>query len=258
MSLRGFRKRGRVIALIAVGLAVGCSDSTGPDDELSDADREAVAQILTNSSVFATSPAAGFAVFFLDGLEGLGQMSATSAAQLQRQVADGVSFSLNNAAADEYDGFGFIVDFSISSQGVTQSGWMAGVVGMADLDLEAATAGELVSAFLMDLESTTAPSTGSGTIEEATAFATYWDGSSNYIGTSGMVDVTASSFGGDSNDCSGSAQGITVTCSYTAGTMTGSFAFEAQELLGEQTYTQAPISFVNLPAVRMSLTTTVN
>lgn len=248
-----------MLALTGAALLNGCGDSTGPDGDLSDSDKQAIVSILTNTSALAASPAAGFAAFFLEGLDGFGTMSSTAAAaQVQQAVSEGLSLALNRGAADSYEGFGFVVDFSFSSQGQTVAGWMAGYVGMADLDLNAGTVGELVSAYLMDLQSTSVPNTGEGTIAGGTAFATYYDGTTNFLGTSGTVTMTASSFGSGNTDCSGSAQGITVNCSYSSGTMSGGFDFNAQAFTGGSTYTQVPIAFTGLPAVRISMSTTLN
>jgi hypothetical protein len=259
MFVKGSSFFGRsTLAVVGAALLVACGDATGPDGDLSDEDKQAIVSILTSTSALAASPAAGFAAFFLDGLDGFGPMTASAAAQVQSAVTEGLSLAVSQGAADAYDGFGFIVDFSVSAQGETFAGWMAGIVGMADLDLDAGTVGELVSAYLMDLESATAPSSGTGEIGEGTAFATYYDGATNFFGTSGTVAVTSSSFGGGQTDCGGSAQGVTVSCSYSTGTMAGNFDFEAQAFTGGTTYTQVPIAFSGLPAVRIALSTNVS
>jgi hypothetical protein len=103
-------------------------------------------------------------------------------------------------------------------------------------------------------EEGTLPSSASGTIEGGDVFAWYTSTNTAYYGTSGAASVSSSSFSG-STDCSTSQGGVTMDCSYSAGRMSGNFNFTAETFQGAS-YTQAPIVFSNLPAVRMILSVT--
>jgi hypothetical protein len=93
------------------------------------------------------------------------------------------------------------------------------------------------------------PTSESGTIgSDEFALATYWDGMDTFWGTSGSVSFSGSSFSG-STDCS--QQGV--TCSYSTGAMSGSFEFESETLGGGMTWTQVPVSFSNMPTVKLTV-----
>ncbi len=249
---------GAVTVVTLVSMGCGSDGLTGPNGDLSDNDKAAIVQALSSTGGLTGSPAAAFASFFVDGLSGLGQMTASSAAQVDQAVNAGLNMALSTGAAASYDGFGFLIGYDISSGGTSVTGWMAGIVGFNNLNTSANTVDNLVSAFILGTDGTTPPANTSGTIGDVSAFATYYGSSTSYFGNSGTVGITSSAFSGGSTNCGGSAQGVTVTCSVTSGTMAGNFAFQATSLGGAQTFTQVPIDFQNLPAVNVQISTTLS
>ena len=185
----------------------------------------------------------------------VGRLDAgTVNAALHTAIDRALNLSVAGTQASAYEGaVGIAIQFDLSAQGTSESGWFYGVFGWNGINTSTNTVDEWVIVGGAGEESTL-PSSASGTIESGDVFAEYANGTTYYFGTSGTANVSASSFSG-STDCSASQQGITVDCSYSAGTMNGDFQFTATTL-SETTYTQPKVTFTSLPAVRMTISIT--
>ncbi len=235
-------------AVFALGL-VACGDDgnelTGPNDSgFTAAEKQALTSALLNSGVLAGTPAGAYAALVVNLFDEVGTISASQSAAIDNAIREGISLAAAASAANSYEGaIGIQVGFDISGG----QGWVSGVLGWNGLDTEAGTADQIVAVYSTGDDSDMPPATWDGTPGAASdVVAVYWDGES-YYATGGSASVTASSFGG-SSDCSVQ----TFTCSYSTGTMSGSFDFEASSI-SETTFTQVPITFSNLYAVKLMI-----
>ena len=247
--MRLSKKWGVLAVVLAIG-AGACGDST--TGALSDGEKQALTTALTQ----ADNTFGGFAAFAVDAIGATGKLSAATSQAVSRAINEAVRLSTNGIAASEYDGVGFAIDYTLTNGGETTQFWFLGVVGWNGLSGTTVTELVVVGGFGFD---EALPSSASGVIEAGEVFATYVNSGSVYFALTGQGSITGSSFGGGSTDCgSGTEQGLTVECSYQTGTMNGDFDFEAEHETTTATYSQAPVAFTGLPALRMTLTATVN
>ena len=252
---------------LAVALAAGCSsDSSGGGSSLTPTEKTALAQALFNSDALeGLGPAAGFAGFIFTQIDQVGSLGAGAQAAVNRAI----DASISGVRAASYEGaIGMQLIYTVTSGSQSESGTYTGVLGWDGLTVAGAnsTVDEAVSAGAATLSGTTPFSSGTIQLNDAGTstygIGTYYNRATNsaYISTSGTFSLTGTSFGGSSSDCSVSAQGITVTCSYILGSMSGSFGFDADQWqgTGPATYTQSTINFASLPSVRMTITIAVN
>jgi hypothetical protein len=228
----------KALALVC-GLAVvaACgSDNNGPDGstDLSSEETTALTQALvTNGSLGAG--AAAFAPFALSQLQSSGKMG-------------------------DYDAVGVQVNYTVTVSGQTTSGVLSSIIGWQGLNTTAHTADKIIAASQSSTGGTF-PGSITSTFGTAATIGSYYELStaSNYVATTGTFNLTAASFGTDTHGCNSSSGGVTVTCSYSTGTMTGSFAFEADKFngSGSATFSQPTTQF-NLPALRVTITITSN
>jgi hypothetical protein len=234
---------------VAMAMAAGCGDDDNGGQSLSTAEKQALVNALQ------TTEFGGLAAFVVDVVGSVGTLDAgTVNTALTKAFDNALSLSaVGSQAADYEGGVGIALQFDYDVEGEAYSGWFYGVFGWNDINTTNNTVGEwvMVGGFGED---GTLPSSASGTIEDGDLFAWYSMNNTAYYGTEGEASVSSSSFSG-STDCSTSQQGITIDCEYSAGRMSGNFSFVAMSF-GEATYTQAPITFSNLPAVRMILSVT--
>jgi hypothetical protein len=239
--------------VVAVVLAMGagaCGDST--TGALSDGEKQA----LTTALINADDQFGAFAAFAVDAIGSTGKLSAAAAQAVSRAINEAVRLSVNGIAATEYDGVGFAIDYTLTSGGETTQFWFLGVVGWNGLTATTVTELVVVGGFGLD---EALPASATGSIEAGEVFGTYVNSGSVYFALTGQGSITGSSFGGSSTDCgSGTDQGLTVECSYQTGTMNGDFDFEAEHETTTATYSQAPVVFTGLPALRLTVTATVN
>lgn len=237
------------VALV-VSMAAACGDDNGgTTQDLTTAEKQALVNALS------TTEFGSLAAFVVDVVGEVGTLdAATVNSALTQAFEQALSLSsVGSQAADYEGGVGIAVQFDYDVQGEVFSGWFYGVFGWNDINTTNNTVGEWVMVGGSG-EAGSLPASASGTIEDGDVFAWYSLSNTPYYGTEGTASVTGSSFSGGT-DCSASQQGITIDCSYSAGRMSGDFSFVAMSL-GEDTYTQSPISFSNLPAVRMILSVT--
>jgi hypothetical protein len=236
---------------VAMVVAAGCGDDGSPSGgDLSQAEKTALANAL------ATTEFGGLASYVVQVVGEVGKLdAATATAAVNRALANAMSLSATGTLSASYEGaVGIAIQFTEDFQGEIFQGWFYGVFGWNDINTSNNTVGEwvLVGGFG---ESGTLPSSASGTIEDFDVFADYSSNNVLYYGTSGEASVSSSSFSGNT-DCSASQQGITIECSYSVGQMNGNFEFVAMQATGTGTYTQTPVQFTNLPALRMTLSIT--
>jgi len=236
---------------LAMAVAVGCGDDSGPGgSDLSQQEKTALANALANTEF------GGLASYVVQVVGSVGTLDANSATSaVNAALTNALSLSATGGLAAAYEGgVGIAIQFDYDFQGEVFTGWFYGVFGWNDINTSAGTVGEwvLVGGFG---EEGTLPTSASGTIEDFDVFADYSSNNVLYYGTSGEASVSSSSFSGNT-DCSASEQGITIDCSYSVGTMNGNFEFVATQVSGSGTYTQTPIQFTNLPALRMTLSVT--
>ena len=249
----------KVGTVAALAFAVACGDSTGPGS-LDQAQKTALDNALTASGALAASPVAAFASFVVNSLQEAGHMSGASSAQLSSDIESSINASV---AGTDYDAVGLVIDFTVPAGGQSYTGAASFVFGWSGLSTSTNTVSEFVSAGIVDLGTTTAP-TGTrsipGVSETQVATATWYENatSSQYAATSGSITMTPGSFSG-STACPGSDQVQTVTCTFSTGTISGNFAFESALInqgSGAATYSQPQINFSSLPAIKVSLTVT--
>lgn len=254
------RRLGPVSVLVAFALALGgCGDDgpAEPQEGFGAAEKAAVVNALQQSGALSQTPLAGFAGFaglLLEGVTEVGSLEPGQAAATNQVVHDALDLAVANALAESYEeGFGISVTFDVITQTQQLNGFMTGVVAWNGLSTSANTVDELVMAALFGLETATLTE-GTGTIgsQPAEAFGVHWNGSETFFATSGTVDIGPTTFAGPTGDCSTTVQGFTVTCTYQAGTMSGDFEFIALSAQETQ-YVQSPVSFTNLPAVKVTI-----
>jgi hypothetical protein len=236
---------GAVAVVLAMG--VGCGDDDGGPGDLTTSEKAALAEALE------TTEFGGLASYVIQVVGDVGTLDAgTAASAVNSALAKAMSLSSTGSMAAAYEGaVGIALQFTYDFEGEVFTGWFYGVFGWNDINTSTNSVGEwlLVGGFG---EEGTLPSSASGTIEDGDVFAYYALNEVQYFGVSGEASVSSSSFSG-STDCSVSEQGVTVDCSYSTGTMNGSFEFDAERFSGTGSYTQTPITFSGLPALRMTI-----
>jgi hypothetical protein len=245
---------------LAVAVAAGCSDSTEPTGEdISQAEKTALASALTQSGALAAIPYASFASVAVQLVGKVGSLQASTAASaaLTSAVEEAMRLGIAGVAGTSYEGaVGFILDFDITSTELTESAYFVGIVGWNGVNTSTSSVDELVVAAVYG--DGAAPNSVTGDIgtftETKYAYGAYWDGASVFFGTDGMIAATGASFGGGT-DCSASQGQFSYTCSYSAGSMNGNFEFMAEDD-DSGTYTQAPVSFSGLPALKITISIT--
>jgi hypothetical protein len=246
--MRLSRQWGVVAVVLAIG-AGACGDST--TGALSEGEKDA----LKTALITADPGFGGFAAFALDAVGTTGKLSAAASQAVSRAINEAVRLSMNGVAASEYDGVGFAIDYTLTSGGQTTQFWFLGVVGWSGLTATTVTELVVVGGFGTD---GSLPATANGLIEDGDVFATYVNSGAAYFALTGQGTISGSSFGGGSADCgSGTDEGVTVECSYQTGTMNGDFDFEAETQTGTP-YSQELLAFTGLPAVRLTVSATVN
>ena len=219
---------------IAASVAACGSDNNGPDGsvDLTAQQTAALSAALVSNGTLG-SEAAAFAPFALSQLQSAGSFSG-------------------------YDAVGVQVNYTVSASGTTQSGVMSSIIGWQGLNASAQTVDKIIAASQFSTGGTF-PSTVTGSFANSGTIGSYYDRStaSNYLATTGTFNITGATFDGGSKSCDSSGGGITVTCSYSTGTMTGSFGFSADRAngTGPATFDQAVTSF-ELPAVRLTISIT--
>jgi hypothetical protein len=239
--MRLSRKWGVLAVVLAFG--IGCGDDGGPGDDLTQQERQQIA-----NAVAGTVPFGGIAV---EHIESFGKLNPGGAAALRRAAARGLSMASSAVAATEYDAFGMILDITETVQGEQQHFWIIAVVGwsgLTDTGFE-----ELV--LVIGGGDGDVPAAASGTFEDFDVLGVYLAGTTAYAAVTGDAAMNSSSFGGSVGDCSTAFQGFTVDCEVQVGEMAGDFAFEAENEAGG-TYTQSPVEFAALPTVRLTMTAT--
>ncbi len=235
---------------LALVVAAGCGDDNGPTSSLNQQEKTALANAL------ASTEFGGLAAYVVQVVGEVGTLdAATATSAVNAALTNAMSLSSTGGLAASYEGaVGIAIQFDYDFQGEILQGWFYGVFGWNGINASAGTVDEwvLVGGFGEDAN---LPSSASGTIENLEVFADYSNNNVYYYGTSGTATVSSSSFSGNT-DCSASEQGITIDCSYSVGRMNGSFEFDAETLSGTSTYTQTPVNFSNLPALRMTLSIT--
>jgi hypothetical protein len=239
------------VTLGAVLMAGGCGDDGGPGGggDLSDSEKTALIAALTNASL--EGGFGGLAAFAVLEIGEVGKLNPAASQAVARAVDEAVRLSASGIAATEYDAVGFAVDYVYDIGGQSYEGWFVGVVGWNGITGN--TVNELVVVYGIGIEGSPQGSV-SGSIEDFDAYAGYETGGVYYYGTTGDVNITSSGFGGTSRNCSSEVEGFTFECTIRLGTMSGNFEFVASRLTGTGTYTQAPVDFTGLPALRMSIT----
>lgn len=229
----------RIKALaLTCGLAVvaACGSDNGPNGstDLSSEETTALTQALVVNGSLGSS-AAAFAPFALSQLKSSGKMG-------------------------DYDAVGVEVNFTVTVAGQTTSGVLSSIIGWQGLNTNTQTADKIIAVSQNSTGGTFPPSI-TGTFGTGATIGSYFDRStaSNYVATTGTFNLTSGTFGTDTNDCNSSSGGVTVTCSYSTGTMTGNFAFSADKFNGSGAATfNQPTTQFELPALRVTITVSSN
>lgn len=240
--------------------ALGPDDQENEDGEWGAAQQTALLSALTTSGVFAASPVAAFAPMVVATLSDVGTISASQVAAISQAVESGIQMARSATLSSTYNGaFGIQVGYEVD--GI--EGWFVGVLGWNGINAETSSVTQLISVYHADTGSNEPPATHSATIglddalqhtppsgaaNHHLAVGTYWNGTDTFWGTNGAMDFTASSFSG-SNDCGQ----VSFSCTYSTGSMSGSFDFDAQTLIGGMSWSQVPVSFSSLPAVKLMI-----
>lgn len=256
-------------ALVAAAVvSTACGSSTAPTTGLTTQEQTALINALTSSQAL-TSNGSVLAPFVVQTVGATGTLNVSAAPSV---VAKGLSADVSGIDASSYDAVGFQVGFSITITGLgTETGGFSGVVGWAGYNASTETIDELVSAGAVELGGQAAPGTGTYPIVPATAdtvpgqtygTGAYWNRTqgatgTTYFATDGSFSLSSASFGSSMTSCPSSSTGGqgTVTCSYTTGSMGGSFNFNAVAATAA-TFTQPTTTFSNLPAVQLNITYT--
>lgn len=231
-----------VVALVA--FAAACSENGG--DSLNLAEKTALSQALTTSGALTgAGPAAGFGPVALFMLPNIGALSAGTAA------SSALNASLSGVRAATYEGaVGVQVIYTSGSTSQT----FTGVIGWSGLNVTASTVDEVVSAGALTSSTTPVGNGSNTTINGSTGFGAYWlrtPQASYSPGSTGNFELTTGSFTGTQVDCASLAE--VSQCNYRTGTMSGQFNFTAQRVGATGEYTQTPVTFSNLPAVRVTI-----
>ncbi|HEU4699877.1 MAG TPA: hypothetical protein VFS40_11905 [Gemmatimonadales bacterium] len=247
-----------VVAATVFAVSACGGDGSGPSGggELSKSEAQALATALTTSGAMGSSGAA-FAPFVFTQLRQTGTMSVSAAAQAAAGISNQVSLALRSGAGD-MQAVGVQVKFSYSSGGsVVTSGVYTSVIGWDGLNTSSnpPTVDHLVSADIVQEGGTEFQGAGTVDLSEG-GMGSYYDRAtgSSYFSNGGSMTLSSVSFSGGTTDCGASQQGVTVECSYTKGSMKGSFNFTADKLEGSgpDSYTQPTTSF-DVPALRFTL-----
>ncbi len=219
-----------LISSLAVVAACGSDNGPGGGTTLTTQETAALTAALTANGALG-GEAAAFAPFALSQLHESGSFAG-------------------------YDAVGVQVNYTVTAAGNTISGVLSSVVGWDGLNTSANTVDHILAASSFSTGGTF-PSTVAGTFGSTGVVGSYYERStaSNYVATTGTFNVTSATFGSGTTNCNSSAGGITVTCSYTTGTMAGSLGFTANRLngTGAATFNQSSQNF-DLPAVRLTIT----
>ena len=219
---------------ITASVAACGSDSNGPNGtvDLTAQQTAALSAALVSNGALS-SEAAAFAPFALSQLQSAGSFAG-------------------------YDAVGVQVNYTVSSGGTTQSGVMSSIIGWQGLNASAQTVDRIIAASQFSTGGSF-PTTVTGSFANSGTIGSYYDRStaSNYLATTGSFNITNATFDASTKSCDSSGGGITVTCSYATGTMTGSFGFTADRAngTGPATFDQAVTSF-DLPAIRVTVSIT--
>jgi hypothetical protein len=232
----------------AAAVLAACSDSTGTGTQLSIAEKNALNTALTSSGALAGAGiAGGFAPVAISLLNSVGSLGTAASA---RAVANGINAAVRGSRAATYQG---AIGLQIIVTSGTQSATFTGVLGWDGLNASASTVDEVVAAGVVTA-TTTPVAAGTTPIGSGGGIASYWVRSpvASYLGTSGSFILTSTGFSGSGTNCS-VAQ--VTTCNYTAGTMSGSFAFAATRTAGTgaATYTQTTVNFSGLPSLKITI-----
>ncbi len=256
---------------IMLGLTVfvltSCSEETVAPDNLEPGpegwgapEQQALLAALTNSAALANTPALGFAGLIVGTLGDVGGINTHTTNAFSQSVESEISLAVTAALSNTYEGaVGIQIGYDVD--GV--QGWFVGVIGWNGLNTESNSVSQLVGVYHFDTDSQSPPNSLSKPIglEDASlappmgeahhhlARATYWNSTNSYLGTSGSFEITSSTFSG-SSDCSQTS----FSCTYATGNMSGSFDFVAETIQGEMSWTQVPVSFSGLNAVRLTIT----
>lgn len=233
----------RAVAVAALAFLVsGCEETLNNlqfKQDLSSA-------LVTTGALDGAGVAGSFAPFGILMLPNTGTLSAGGAGG---RAARAINASLTGVMAASYEGaLGVQIIYTSGTDNYT----FTGVVGWEGFNQTAGTVDEVVSAGATTQTSTPA---NSSTIGAAGGYAAYWTRSpdADYVGTSGSFSVTPN-FSGSDVSCTSllAGEGIT-SCNYRTGTMTGSFEFAAVRVGTTGSYTQTPITFTNLPSVKITI-----
>lgn len=231
-------------AVALVAFAAACSDNGG--ESLNLAEKTALSNALTNSGALtAAGPAAGFGAVAVFMLPNIGSLTAGTSA------ANALNASIQGLRAASYEG---AVGFQIIYTSGASSETFTGVVGWTGLNVTANTVDEVVAAGALTATATPVANGSNTTIDGNTGFGAYWvrtPAASYSPGSTGNFVLTSSSFTGEQVDCASLAE--VAQCSYRTGSMTGQFNFTADRVGATGTYTQTPVTFSNMPAVRITI-----
>jgi hypothetical protein len=235
------------VAVLAIGTIAGCGSDSGSTSTLSQADKTALTQALTNTEF------GGLAAYVVQVVGKIGKMDAATVNDAITTAFDkALSLSTVGVQGNAYEG---AVGIAIEYDELGQTGWFYGVIGWNGINTSTNTVDEIVLVGGLG-ESGTLPSSASGTVESGNVLAFYETPGHSYFGLTGTATVNSSSFSGSTN-CGASSQGYTVVCTYSTGTMDGNFLFTAQsDDATPLDYTQPEVTFSSLPAVKITLQVT--
>lgn len=215
--------------------------------------KAATSEALVNSGALAAAgPAAAYAPYAVLMLPGTGAL-----ASFAHPLAPGLNVDLTGVDASTYEGaIGVQVIYTHAGSSTTYTG----VVGWQGLNTSAKTVDELVTAGGLTATTTPMANGAAATLDGTTGYGVYWirNPEATYTtvgaGSSGTFTLTSSTFNGAATDCAAIAN--VTSCSYSTGTMAGSFSFTANKSsgTGAATYAQTNVSFSGLPSVKVTIT----
>lgn len=253
----------RILGLgLATAALAACSDTSVIGGEtLTTSEKLALNTALTSSGALnGAGGAAAFAPLAITLLPNIGSLSSGAATAAVRGAIDA---SLRGVMAASYEGaVGVQIAFTFGTGASQETGSFTGVVGWSGLNAAASTVEEIVTAGALTTGTApisggqSTPIGGSATGPDRTGVGTYFvrTGQATYVGTSGAFVLNSATFGSGGVNCAAVAQ--VTTCNYVAGTMSGTFNFAASKVSGTggaATYTQTPITFTNLPSLRITI-----
>lgn len=234
----------RAFGMAALVFAAACNENGG--DSLNLAEKQALTQALSTSGAFTPVPEGAYAPFAVFMLPNIGSLSAGT----QSALNSALSASISGLRAASYEG-AIGVQAIVTAQG--QSYTFTGVLGWSGLNVANNTVDEVVLSGGLT-NNTTPISTGTYTIDGTSNVGAYWirSPSATYgAGTAGTFELTTASFTGAQVECASITE--TTTCNYRTGTMSGQFNFTADRFGAAGTYTQTPVTFTNIPSVRLTV-----